>query len=88
MEVIMQKMQLSPEWRQWASWIFEELQLPVNWLQSLPNMYRHLSYDGYCSPAKMVLKVESQWCELQTVTAPKATAEILFNCSILSSQRP
>lgn len=29
----MQKMQLSPEWRQWASCIFEELQHPINLLQ-------------------------------------------------------
>lgn len=50
-------------------------------------MHRHLSYNGHSSPAKMVLKGESKCCESQTVAAPKAMAEILFNCSILCSQR-
>lgn len=86
-------MQLSPEWRQWVSCIFEELQHPINLLQMRASSRAfitntgHLLLNGHSSPAKMVLKGESKWCELQTAAAPKAMAEILFNCSILSSQR-
>lgn len=91
----MQKMQLSPELRQWASCVFEELQHPCNLLQMrtsprarpLLNVQTSHRWWPQLSRKQTVSKGEYKCYESQSVAAPKPMAKVLFICSVLTSQR-